>query len=39
MTDKIYLAILVLFLIIVLIGDIKFVDGIDNVKNKLKRKK
>jgi hypothetical protein len=39
MTDKIYLAILILLLIVVFIGDMKIANRIDDVKNKLKRKK
>ena len=39
MTDKIYLTILIVFLIVVFIGDVRVVNTIDKVKKKLKLKK
>jgi hypothetical protein len=39
MTDKVYLGILILFLIIIFFGDIKLVDSMEDVKKKLNQKK
>jgi hypothetical protein len=39
MTDKIYLTILIVLLIVVVIGDVRVANTIDKVKKKLKLKK